>query len=190
MKQGKLLVFTGPSAVGKATVEKYLFKNPALKLGFSVSATTRQPREDEINGKHYFFLSQAEFADKLTNGEFVEWNEHFNNKYGTLKTEIKRLIDNDKIAFLELEPYGAMNIIGNYNEEGIELITIFLTPPSLESLEERIRKRGTETEEEIKTRLARAEEEISYSSKFQHIVINDDPERAAAEIEKIILERI
>ncbi len=188
-KKGKLIVFTGPSAVGKATVEQYLFNNPKLKIGFSVSATTRAPRENEINGKHYFFLSNKEFENKIASNDFIEWNEHFQNKYGTLKSEVNRILEEGKNAFLELEPYGTMNVVKHYSENLSDLITIFLAPPSIEVLEERMRARGTETEEQIQVRLARAEEELSYTPKFNHVVINDAPKRAAEEIAEIILRR-
>ncbi len=189
MKKGKLIVFTGPSAVGKATVEQHLFKNPKLKLGFSVSATTRDSREGEVDGQHYFFLSREEFNNKIASNDFIEWNEHFDNKYGTLKSEVERILQDGKNAFLELEPYGAMNVLNQHIEDETDLITIFLIPPSIEVLEERMRARGTETEEQIKARLARAQEEISFISKFDYVVINDDPKRAADEIAKFILGR-
>ncbi|CAM9119816.1 guanylate kinase [Mycoplasma todarodis] len=189
MKKGKLIVFTGPSAVGKATVEQHLFDNPELKIGFSVSATTRAPREGEVDGKHYFFLSKEEFEEKITSNDFIEWNEHFQNKYGTLKSEVNRILEEGKNAFLELEPYGTMNVVKHYADNQSDLITIFLAPPSIEVLEERMRSRGTETEEQIRVRLARAEEEISFAPKFNHVVINDDPKRAADEIAELILRR-
>ncbi|CAM9153772.1 guanylate kinase [Mycoplasma marinum] len=189
MKKGKLIVFTGPSAVGKATVEKYLFEKPELKLGFSVSATTRLPREGEKHGKHYFFLTKEEFNSKIESNSFIEWNEHFDNKYGTLEAEVEKIMAKGKSAFLELEPYGAMNVVDHYKDAADDLITIFLAPPSIDVLEKRMRERGTETEEQIKTRLARASEEISFSPKFQYVVINDEPQRAAEEITKIILGR-
>ncbi len=189
MKKDKLIVFTGPSAVGKATVEKYLFANKNLKLGFSVSATTRAPREGECDGKDYHFISHEEFNKKIINNEFIEWNAHFKNKYGTLKSEIKKINEMGNLAFLELEPYGAMEVTKLYKDCEEDLITIFLAPPSLDVLEQRMRDRGTETEEQIKVRLARAEEEISFSPKFQYTIINDNPQRAADEITKIILGR-
>ncbi len=190
MSHGKLIVFTGPSAVGKATVEKYLFEKPNLKLGFSISATTRQPRPNEKDGEHYHFIDLDQFNKMIVKGEFIEFSEHFDNKYGTLKSEVDRIVGQGNNAFLEIEPNGARQVINRQQELKLDLITIFLAPPSMESLEKRIRNRATETEEQIQTRLARAEEEISHASIFQCTVINDDPKRAADEIADFILKEV
>ncbi|MCP4336762.1 MAG: guanylate kinase [Mycoplasma sp.] len=187
MTTGKLIVFTGPSGVGKATVEKFLFKKPELNLGFSVSATTRQPRPNEENGKHYHFITKEKFNSLIKENKFIENSEHFNNKYGTFKEEVFKIINSGKNAFLEIEPNGAKQIIKKENELNLSLITIFLTPPSIKSLENRIRKRGTESESQIKQRLARAKEEMSYANIFQYSIINNKPEEAAEEIAKIII---
>ncbi len=187
MKQGKLIIFTGPSAVGKATIEKFLFEDPNLSLGFSVSATTRQPRPNEEEGKHYYFMTRENFIAKEINGEFLETSEHFNNKYGTIQSEVDKIISQGKNAFLEVEPNGAIQIIAKKDQIKTKIITIFISPPSLSALEQRIKNRGTETPEQIHSRLARAEEEISHSSIFQYIVINDDPKRAAKEVAQIII---
>ncbi|NQZ66039.1 MAG: guanylate kinase [Mycoplasmatales bacterium] len=180
----KLVVFTGPSAVGKATIEKHLFNDESLKLELSISATTRRPREGEIDGVHYYFISGEEFDKKIKNNEFIEWNEHFSNKYGTLKSEINRIIDKGNVPFMEVEVIGAMNILENYKDE--ETISFFIRPPSMKELENRIRARGSETEEEISERMARVYDEMTFINKFQHVVVNDDVMKAVENVTNII----
>lgn len=180
----KLVVFTGPSAVGKATIEKELFADKDLRLKLSVSATTRQPREGEVDGVHYHFITHDEFDKKIAADEFVEWNEHFSNKYGTLKSEIKRIANDDFFPFIEVEVIGAKNIIRDYGDENI--ISIFIAPPSIEALRERLNQRGSETPEQIEERLSRVEEEMQYKGLFQHVVINDVLEDTIAEVKEII----
>lgn len=184
--KNKLIVFTGPSGVGKSTIEKHLFNDPELKLKLSCSATTRKPRNGEKNGQHYFFISHDEFNKKIENDEFVEWNAHFSNKYGTLKSEIKKISDDGYYPFLELETFGARNVMNRYGEDNI--ISIFVAPPSIEELKSRIVNRGTESDEQIQERMAKVEEEMSQRRHFQHIVINNNVKQTANEIRKIILE--
>lgn len=184
MLKGKLIVFTGPSGVGKATIEHELFKDLSLKLSFSVSATTRAARPGEVNGKHYFFLSRQEFDQKIANNEFVEWNEHFSNKYGTLKSEVERIMNEGHNPFLEIEVVGAKNIIDKFGKN--EIISIFIAPPSVEALRERIKKRGAETEEQINERISRVDEEMAYMKLFEHVVVNDDLESAVEKVKNII----
>ena len=180
----KLVVFTGPSAVGKATIEKGLFSDPSLKLQLSVSATTRKPRKGEIDGVHYHFITNEKFIEKIKSNEFIEWNEHFSNKYGTLKSEIKRISDLGHIPFIEVEVIGAKNIISDFNDE--DITTIFIVPPSIENLRERMTERGTETSKQIEERLARVKEELTYKDMFQHVIVNDDVEKATNEVKEII----
>ncbi|WP_027334027.1 guanylate kinase [Mycoplasma elephantis] len=184
----KVVVFCGPSGVGKGTIESILFKNENLKLKLSVSATSRSPRDREINGVHYFFISQNDFKEKIKNNEFLEWSRHFENYYGTLKSQIKSICDNGLIPFLEIETNGAKQVININNATGdFDLITIFLHAPDMKELERRIRGRNTETNEVILQRLEKAKKEIGESVIFQYHVINHTPEQAASEIEKIIL---
>lgn len=182
----KLIVFTGPSGVGKATIEHELFNDVDLKLHLSVSATTRAPRKGEIDGVHYHFISHEEFDQRIANDEFIEWNEHFSNKYGTLKSEIDRISNLGKIPFIEVEVIGAKNIIESFGDD--KLISIFITPPSIEDLRKRIIGRGTETPEQVELRLSRVEEEVGYANLFQHVIVNDDLQRAVAEVKKVIKE--
>ena len=184
--KNKLVLFTGPSGVGKSTIENYLFNDSELKLKLSCSATTRKPRNGEKNGNHYFFISEEEFDKKIANHEFLEWNAHFSNKYGTLKSEIQKILDSGYQPFLELETFGAKNVMQEYGEENI--ISIFLAPPSIEELKFRIINRGTENTEQIHERMTKVEEEMSQKRHFQHIVINHDVKQAISEIKKIILE--
>ena len=188
MSNNKLIIFTGPSAVGKATIEKELFKNKNLKLALSVSATTRKPRQTETDGEHYTFISHEEFDQKIKNNEFLEWNEHFFNKYGTLYSEIKRIKSNGYNPFLEVEVIGAKNILEKYDPKHV--VSIFIAPPSLEALMKRIKERGTETQAEIDSRLSRAKEELSYSDMFDYVVVNDDLTKTVKEVEEILLKEL
>lgn len=184
--KNKLILFTGPSAVGKATIEHYLFKDKELKLELSVSATTRAPRINERDGVHYYFISDEEFDKKIENDEFIEWNKHFSNKYGTLKSEITRIQNEGKTPFIEVEVIGAKNIIEKFG--GDDIISIFIAPPSIEKLKERILGRGTESEDQVNERLARVEEELTYKEIFDHVVYNDVIEDAVNEVKNIIKE--
>ena len=184
MNKGKLIIFSGPSGVGKATIEKGLFKDENLKLKLSCSATTRKSRAGEVHGKHYYFIEKNEFNEMVKKDMFVEWNEHFSNKYGTLKSEIKKIMDDGKNPFLEVETNGAINIMKQYNNE--EIISIFIKPPSVKELENRIRARGTETEAQIKERTKRVKEEMELSKCFQYVVENDAVEKAISDVSKII----
>ncbi|WP_373441149.1 guanylate kinase [Metamycoplasma equirhinis] len=184
----KLIIFTGPSGVGKGTVEKVLFDDPKLKLKLSVSMTTRSPREGEVDGVHYYFVSKETFTACLKEHKLIEYSLHFDNYYGTLYSEIDRICEQGKIPFLEIETNGAKQIIDFYkkNNKENEICSIFLMPPSFNELEKRIEGRNTETPEVIAQRLKKAEEEIKISEIFQHVVINDSVETTAKRISKII----
>lgn len=183
MLNRKLIIFTGPSGVGKATIEKELFKNKDLKLKLSVSATTRVPRKGEVHGREYFFLTPQEFNEKIINDEFVEWNEHFSHKYGTLKQNIREIQKAGYNPVLEIETEGAKNIISKF---GKRVISIFISPPSMKDLIARIRKRGSESEDQLQERIARVEEESRHISLFDYIVVNDNLEHAVRQLETIL----
>ncbi|UUM19696.1 MULTISPECIES: guanylate kinase [unclassified Mycoplasma] len=189
-RKGKpIIIFTGPSGVGKGTVERLLFDFEELNLYLSCSATTRKPREGEINGIHYHFISTEEFRDKIKSRKFLEFSYHFNNYYGTLYSELDKIHAKNRVPMLEIETRGAKQVIEKLlesNEHNYNLITIFLAPPSVDELKNRIINRGTETEEVIKARLDKATEEINESSIFKYTIINDVPERAADEIRTIL----
>ncbi|MCR8612995.1 MAG: guanylate kinase [Mycoplasma sp.] len=186
--KNKIIVFTGPSGVGKATVEKIIMKDNDLPLDFSVSATTRNPRKGEIDGKSYHFIKKEEFDVMIKNNELLEWSNHFENKYGTLKSEITRIHSNGKIPLLEIETNGALQIFKNYDND--KIISIFLDPPTLNDLEKRIKNRNSETEEQINNRLKKAKEEMKLKNLFNYVVTNEIPEETAAKIKEIILKEV
>ncbi|QJB71178.1 guanylate kinase [Mycoplasma sp. 1654_15] len=185
----KLIVLTGPSGVGKGSIEEILFQNPKLKIKLSISATTREKRVNEEYGKNYYFISKDEFKTKIENNEFLEWNKHFNNYYGTLKSEVDNIISQGFNPILEIETVGALNIMKMYQEANKtnELITIFVAPPTFEDLKKRVINRQTDSEEQIKLRIQKALEELNEQDKFQYIVINKDLKQAAKEVEEIII---
>lgn len=185
----KLIVLTGPSGVGKGSIEEILFQNPKLKIKLSISATTREKRVNEEYGKNYYFISKDKFKTKIENNEFLEWNKHFNNYYGTLKSEVDNIISQGFNPILEIETVGALNIMKMYQEANKtnELITIFVAPPTFEDLKKRVINRQTDSEEQIKLRIQKALEELNEQDKFQYIVINKDLKQAAKEVEEIII---
>ncbi|QEA02360.1 guanylate kinase [Mesomycoplasma hyopneumoniae] len=188
----KLIILSGPSGVGKGTIESLLLKNKNLLIKLAISATTREKRRDEINGVNYFFLTVQEFKEKIENDEFIEWSCHFNNYYGTLKSQIKFIQSQNFIPLLEIDTTGAKNIIENYKNKGelSQLLTIFILPPSIESLKNRIQKRLTETNIQINQRLEKAKAEIKIKNLFKFQVVNDNLEKCVAQIEKIISKEI
>ena len=181
----KILFYSGPSGVGKGVVREEWSKRD-LPVHFSVSATTRQPREGEIDGVHYHFLTEEEFVDKIQNGELLEWAEFAGNKYGTLKSEIDRAHSENKIPVLEIEIEGVKQV---KEKGGYEHVGIWLMPPSTEELERRLRGRGTEKESDIQKRLSRALEEIEIAEElFDYLVEADGIKETADKVEEIIIE--
>ena len=183
-KMGNLIVFTGPSGVGKGTVVKELFQN-LDNLIFSVSVTTRDKRSGEEEGKNYFFRTHVEFDELIQTDKLLEWAEFVGNKYGTPKDFVFEKLKNGTDVFLEIEVQGALQV----KEKFPEALMIFLLPPSLDELEARLRKRATEPEEKILLRLAKARDEMKYINDFDFSVINDSAERAGKELREIILSR-
>lgn len=169
-----LIVLSSPSGGGKTTIAKYIM-SLYPHIHFSVSATTRIPREGEINGKDYFFLSKADFLDKIEKNELIEYEEIFGNIYGTLKSEADKAISNGSTIIFDVDVKGAMSIKKIYPENSL---LIFVSPPNIEVLEERLRGRKTESEEQIQKRLQRAEMELTFADKFDLIIINDRLEDA------------
>lgn len=184
----KIILITGPSGVGKGTIEKELFKDSSLNLSFSVSATTRSRRIGENEGEHYHFITKEEFKELIKKNAFIEYNKHFDNYYGTLFDEVESKLKNGKNVLIEVEIIGAVNIIKKLRETNKEdiLISIFIEPPSIEELERRIRNRNTDNEEQIKKRLERAIEEIPYKKYFQNVVENINVNETIDKIKKII----
>lgn len=184
MSRGKLIVLSGPSGVGKGSVRKEIMNDESLNLTYSISMTTRKPREGEVHGEDYFFVTHDGFLKAIENNELLEYANFVGNFYGTPKNEVERLRNMGKNVFIEIEVSGAKQVIEQIKDK--DVITIFLAPPSLEVLEERIRGRQTETEEKIKSRLQRAIEELPYQNLYDHVVINNELALAAGEIKQII----
>jgi guanylate kinase len=185
MKKGKLIILVAPSGAGKSTLAKRLFQD-FKELKFSVSATTRPPRDGEENGVHYHFLSEDEFQSKVDDKDFLEWEEFYGGKrYGTLRSEVDKRLKLGYFILLDVEVKGAVNINDIY---GNECLSIFVKPPSLEVLKQRLIARGTENEETLALRLERAKEELTYADRFDRIIINDDLETAYSQIKQAVLE--
>ena len=180
-----VLIVSAPSGGGKSTIVGHLLKTFNC-FDFSVSATSRAPRGAEVHGKEYFFLSEAEFKSMVSAGEFVEHEEVYPGLfYGTLKSEVERIWGNGKIILFDIDVMGGMNLKKLYGDKALSL---FIAPPSLETLRERLVKRGTDTPEAIEKRVAKAEKEMLYSGNFDKILINDDLQTALNEVELNIRE--
>lgn len=180
-QQGKLLVITGPSGVGKGTIVKHLLANYP-QLFISISATTRSPRQGEINGKDYFFLSPQQFQTMIAHGDLLEWAEYSGNYYGTPKQPVIEQIEQGKTVILEIEVLGARQIKQTFPTA----TRIFILPPSEQELENRLRGRGTDSETAILKRLEQAKFELSTASEFDYQIVNDQLEDAIDAIAKII----
>lgn len=181
--KGKLIIFSAPSGAGKTTIVKHLLQKD-FGLEFSVSATSRQPRSGETDGKDYYFLSESEFREKIKNDEFLEWEEVYNgNFYGTLKSEVERIRNAGKHVIFDVDVVGALNIKKFY---GGEALAVFVQPPSVDELKNRLQNRSTESEEKIRMRVAKAEKELEFAGKFDVIIVNDDLPKALKEAEKIV----
>ena len=179
---GKLFVISGSSGVGKGTVIKeFLQRHPEFKL--SVSCTTRSPREGEVHGINYFFLSKDEFKSCIDNNEFLEWAEFSGNMYGTQKAYVETKLGEGKNLILEIDTQGALNVKKIMPDAQL----IFILPPSLEELEARLRGRHTETEEAIKKRLQTVKSEMENSKHFDFQIVNDSIENAVVNLEKVML---
>ena len=178
--KGILMVVSGPSGVGKGTLVKTLVKR-RTDVVESVSCTTRAPREGEVHGREYYFLSKEEFQKRINEGDFLEYDEHFGNFYGTPKSFVKEQLAN-KSVILEIDVVGALNAKKAFPES----VLVMIAPPSVEELKRRLVGRGTETEEEIARRLSRLEYELSHKDQYDKVVVNDDLERALEELENIL----
>lgn len=187
MKRGKLIIFSAPSGSGKSTIINYLL-GCNLNLAFSISATSRAPRGNEQNGVEYFFLTPDEFRAKIANDEFIEYEEVYkDNFYGTLKSEVERIRENGMNVVFDIDVVGGVNIKNIFGEEALSM---FIMPPSVDELRNRLVGRNTDSAETIEKRLAKAEYEIGFADKFDKVVINDNLDSAKAEALSIIKEFI
>ena len=181
MKRGVLLVVSGPSGAGKGTICKALLEKHK-EIYLSVSATTRAPRKGEVEGVNYYFTTKEEFVKRVEEGDFLEHAEVYGNYYGTPKSSVEKMLEQGKDVILEIDIQGALKVKENC-EEGI---FIFILPPSMEELKQRIIKRGSETPESLMTRFKSAYKEINYISKYNYAVVNDEIDTAVSKLEAII----
>jgi guanylate kinase len=185
--QGKVLIFAAPSGAGKTTIVRHLLQH-FPQLGFSVSACTRPPRAQEVHGKDYYFLSVEDFKQKIENIELVEWQEVYTHSfYGTLKSEIERLWNEDKHVVFDVDVQGALNLKSYFKEKAL---AIFVAVPSLEILEQRLSARGTETPETLRKRIAKANFEMTFQNQFDIVLYNENLEETLAQAIKLIKEFI
>lgn len=184
MKKGKIIVLSAPSGTGKSSIIKKLLEYPELNLGFSISATSRAPRGEEQHGVEYYFISHEEFKHKAEQGEFVEWEEVYPGTcYGTLKSEVKRVTEAGQNLIMDIDVKGGLNVKKCFGDQAL---TIFILPPSKEELERRLRGRGTDSEETISKRLAKADFELSFAQQFDVRIVNDNLDKAVAEVMAMI----
>lgn len=182
-KRGKNIILAAPSGGGKSTMAKRLLHDFS-EIKFSVSATTRKPRKGETDGVDYHYLTRAQFQNKIEQGRFLEWEEFYNGTmYGTLKADVESELDKGYFVMLDVDVLGALNVKEMYGEEAL---SIFISPPSLIVLEERLRNRGTESEKSLDLRLERAKKELNYADRFDINIINDKIEPAYSKIKQAV----
>ena len=181
-ERGVLIVFSGPSGVGKGTVRQEIFSKPDHKFEYSVSMTTRAQRPGEVDGKDYFFRSREEFEELIRNGQMLEYAEYVGNYYGTPLTYVNETLDKGIDVFLEIEVQGALQV----KKKVPDAVFIFLTPPDLNELQERLVGRGTDSEEVIAQRIERAREEIALMSEYDYAIVNDEVPLAAERVKRVI----
>ena len=180
----KLIVFSAPSGSGKTTIVRHLLNDTDLPLAFSISATTRKPRPGEVDGKDYYFLSVEAFKERIADDAFVEWEEVYEGVfYGTLKTEIERIWNAHKAVVFDIDVEGGISIKQFFKEKAL---TVFVQPPSIEDLRNRLESRNTESNEQLEVRVNKASQELQKSTEFDTILINDKLEKALHEAEQIV----
>lgn len=173
--EGKLIIFSAPSGAGKTTIVQYLL-SIFPEISFSISCTTRPKRENEVDGKDYYFLTEEQFQEKIKNNEFIEYEEVYKGRYyGTLHSEIERLWNQGKHVIFDIDVRGGLNLKKQFKDRAL---AIFIAPPSLKDLEERLKNRNTENLESLLTRIQKADEELSFAKDFDAVIINDNLEKA------------
>ena len=182
-KYKKIILITAPSGSGKTSIVNHLMKK-FPELAFSVSATTREPRKNEINGHHYYFINENEFREKIHNKEFLEWEMVYEGKYyGTLKSDIERIWKENKVPVLDIDVQGAIHVQQQYP---VNTIAIFIQAPSTEELKRRLKLRGSETDESLQSRLDKSSYEMTFKKHFENIITNENFQTACKEADKIV----
>ncbi len=181
--EGKLIIFSAPSGSGKTTIVKNLLQKK-LNLEFSISATNRPKRANEKEGKDYYFLTTDDFKSKIRNNEFVEWEEVYENRfYGTLKSELNRIWNKGNHVIFDVDVVGGLNIKKQYPDKAL---SIFVMPPNINILEQRLRNRSTDSNQDIEIRIAKAKKELEFAKQFDLVVLNDDLNLAVKEAEQAV----
>ena len=176
MYSNKVIIFSAPSGAGKTTVVKHLLQNLTSQLSFSISACSRAPRQNEVNGKDYHFLSLEDFKKGIDNKLFLEWEEVYQNLfYGTLLEEVERIWSNGKAIIFDVDVKGGISLKRHFGEKAL---SVFVAPPSLGVLEARLRRRGTENEEDLQKRIGKAAQEMTHKNDFDKVLVNENLERA------------
>ena len=182
--QGKLIIFSAPSGSGKSTIINKLMSEYGLRGRFSISATSRKPRGSEQDGVEYYFLSEEDFRRRISEGDFLEYEEVYPGCfYGTLRSEMDRTLAQGENVILDIDVQGGLNVKKIYGDRAL---TLFIQPPSIERLRERLERRGTDAPEVIERRLAKAETELSFAPKYDAVVVNDDLEEACRDAARVI----
>lgn len=182
--KGKIIIISAPSGTGKSTIISALLEQGEIDMQFSISATNRQPRGQEVNGVNYYFLTDEEFREAIVRGDFVEYEEVYPGRfYGTLKSEITRITDDGHNVILDIDVKGGVNVKRLYGDDAL---SIFIQPPGLDILRQRLTSRATDSPEAIEERLAKAEYELSFATEFDRTVVNDDLSRAVSEVDNVI----
>lgn len=184
--EGKLIIFSAPSGAGKTTIVRRLLAAHPDKISFSISASTRKARAGEINGKDYYFISKEEFLHRIAKKEFIEFEEVYSGTfYGTLRVEVDRIWAMGKHVIFDIDVEGGLHLKRKFGDRAL---AVFVQPPSLNVLAQRLRGRGTDSEEKLQERIEKAQKELDYADRFDVILQNDDLEKACAEAEALLLD--
>lgn len=184
MTEGKLIVFSAPSGSGKTTIVRHLLAQKNFNLDFSISATSREPRANEVHGEDYYFMTAREFKDHIKNDDFLEWEEVYrDNFYGTLKSEVERIWAEGKHVIFDIDVVGGLEIKKIYPKR---TLAVFVKPPNIEELKIRLKKRGTESDEKISMRVAKASIEMATAPQFDYVIVNNKLEDALNEADNLV----